>query len=58
MIYIDWGDEQYQAFTGLDYRPNANNPHVFYHYYSGTRNPARITIRVWDNWDNNTRWSN
>jgi len=58
MIYIDWGDGNTQAFTGLDYRPNTNNPHVFYHYYSRTINRARMTIRVWDNWDNNTSWSN
>jgi len=56
MIFIDWGDGRTQAFTGQNYRPSPDNPHVFYHYYSGARNNMPIRIRVWDNWDNSTEW--
>ena len=56
MIYIDWGDGSRQAFTGHDNRPDANSPHVFYHYYtSGKSSP--IIIRAWDNWEANSRWA-
>lgn len=52
MIYIDWGDDHKQAITGHDHRPDANNPHTFYHYYSPAAKRSPIEIKIWDNWDN------
>ena len=56
MVYINWGDDSQQAITGNDHRPDSNNPHVFYHYYTSTPSLSAITIRVWDNWDNTAIW--
>ena len=56
MIYINWGDDSKQAITGQDQRPDASNPHVFYHYYRADSiifSPgAKIIVNIWDNWDN------
>ncbi len=49
-IMIDWGDGNKQVVTDQDSRPSANNPHVFYHYYSGDRSPLDIVIKAYDNW--------
>mgnify|MGYP001038761795 CR=1 FL=1 len=53
MIYIDWGDDNQQAITGADHHPDANNPHVFYHYYDSSPVGKTVTIRAWDNWGKN-----
>lgn len=50
MIYIDWGDDNTQAITGVDHHPDSSNPHVFYHYYSTSPIGKTITIKIWDNW--------
>ncbi|MDD4444056.1 MAG: hypothetical protein PHP81_03220, partial [Patescibacteria group bacterium] len=50
MIYIDWGDTNTQAITGVDHHPDSGNPHVFYHYYSSSPVGKTITIKIWDNW--------
>ena len=56
MIYINWGDGNKQAITGQDHRPDANSPHVFYHYYSKPAT-SQVEIRIWDNWDMTGGWS-
>ncbi len=52
---INWGDGS--ASTTIqgyfNERPSAGDPHILYHSYSGTANPAvnyNITIQVMDNW--------
>lgn len=57
MIHIDWGDGDQQAITGTDHRPDVNNQHTFYHYYSKADLGKKIIIQVWDNWDQRSSFS-
>ncbi|MGI5827131.1 MAG: hypothetical protein ACOX6C_01665 [Patescibacteria group bacterium] len=47
-ITIDWGDGTVQTVGGLDYKPDPNIPHTFYHYY--LKNNYQIKIKAEDNW--------
>ena len=49
-IIIDWGDGRSQTIVGQDNRPQAENPHIFYHYYN-TTGPMSIKIKLIDNWE-------
>jgi len=49
-IVIAWNDDSIQAITGQDSRPQASQPHTFYHYFS-KGDAYNIQVKVFDNWD-------
>lgn len=54
-IIIDWGGGNKQTLVNLDHRPNINDPHKLYHYYSDP-GPKAVEIKVFDNWGFFREW--